>query len=157
MRGTNEYLAAQGAGNEILLANYLKAMQAQSALTWTESEADIAAITARVQETYQKLQEAEGGAEALQAYSDWRQEHSYGNDYWELPDTLAQAVQELTGGADKQAQSNSEMAQAAQGLQGLPGQLANAVSQAMSGIGISIDGNQLIAWINSRQATMVGQ
>lgn len=155
VRGTNEYLAAQGAGNEILLANYLKAMQAQSALTWTESEADIAAITARVQETYQKLQEAEGGAEALQAYSDWRQEHSYGNDYWELPDTLAQAVQELTGGTDKQAQSNSEMAQAAQGLQGLPAQIANAMSNALSGIGITIDGQMLLGYVNNGLATQV--
>ena len=155
VRGTNEYLAAQGAGNEILLANYLKAMQAQSALTWTESEADIAAITARVQETYQKLQEAEGGAEALQAYSDWRQEHSYGNDYWELPDTLAQAVQELTGGTDKQAQSNSEMAQAAQGLQGLPAQIANAMSSALSGIGITIDGQMLLGYVNNGLATQV--
>lgn len=155
VRGTNEYLAAQGAGNEILLANYLKAMQAQSALDWSASEADVAAITARVQETYQKLQEAEGGAEALQAYSDWRQEHSYGNNYWELPDTLAQAVQELTGGADKQAQSNSEMALAAQGLQGLPAQIANAMSNALSGIGITIDGQTLLGYVNNGLATQV--
>ena len=158
VRGTNEHLAAQSAGTELLLANYLNAEKAKKNFDWmgaTEAEASV--IQAQVDATRQKLMEASGGAEALQAYSDWRQEHSYGNDYWELPDTLAQAVQELTGGTDKQAQSNSEMAQAAQGLQGLPGQLANAVSQAMSGIGISIDGNQLIAWINSRQATMVGQ
>jgi len=158
VRGTNEHLAAQSAGTELLLANYLNAEKAKANIDWMKAtEAEAATIQAQVEATRQKLMEASGGAEALQAYSDWRQEHSYGNNYWELPDTLAQAVQELTGGADKQAQRNSEMAQAAQGLQGLPGQLANAVSQAMSGIGISIDGNQLIAWINSRQATMVGQ
>lgn len=155
VRGTDQYLAAQSSGTELLLADYIQAMKAQSSMDWTGSEAEVAAVVARVQETYQRLQEAEGGAEALQAYSDWRQEHSYGNDYWELPDTLAQAVQEMTGGADKQAQSNSEMAQAAKGLQGLPAQIANAMSNALSGIGITIDGQTLLGYVNNGLATQV--
>ena len=156
VRGTNEHLAAQSAGTELLLANYLNAEKAKANLDWmTATEAEAAEIQAQVEATRQKLMEASGGAEALQAYSDWRQEHGYGNDHWELPDTLEQAVQELTGGTDKQAQSNSEMAQAAQGLQGLPAQIANAMSNALSGIGITIDGQTLLGYVNNGLATQV--
>ena len=158
VRGTDQHLAAQSGGTELLLANYLNAEKAKANFDWmgaTEAEASV--IQAQVDATRQKLMEANGGAEALQAYSDWRQEHSYGNDYWELPDTLAQAVQEMTGGADKQAQSNSEMAQAAQGLQGLPAEIVNGISGLIGSLGVTIDGQALIGWVNAAQAGMVTQ
>lgn len=156
VRGTDANLAAQSAGAEVLLAQYLNAEKARANFDWmSATEAEAAEIQAQVEATRQKLMEAEGGADALQAYSDWRQEHSYGNDYWELPDTLAQAVQDLTGGTDRQTQSNSEMAQAAKGLQGLPAAMANAVIGAMSGINVTIDGSVLAGWLNTSQATMV--
>ncbi len=156
VRGTDANLAAQSAGAEVLLAQYLNAEKARANFDWmSATEAEAAEIQAQVEATRQKLMEAEGGADALQAYSDWRQEHSYGSDYWELPDTLAQAVQDLTGGTDRQAQSNSEMAQAAKGLQGLPAAMANAVIGAMSGISVTIDGGVLAGWLNTNQATMV--
>lgn len=158
VRGTDQHLAAQSGGTELLLANYLNAEKAKANFDWmgaTEAEASV--IQAQVDATRQKLMEANGGAEALQAYSDWRQEHSYGNDYWELPDTLAQAVQEMTGGADKQAQSNSEMAQAAQGLQGLPAEIVNGISGLIGSMGVTIDGQALIGWVNAAQAGMVTQ
>ncbi len=156
VRGTDQYLEAQGAGAEMLLANYLNAEKAKANFDWmSATEAEAAAIQAQVDATRQKLMEAEGGAEALSAYSDWRQEHSYGSDYWELPEHLAQAVEQLTGGTEAQKQSSSEMAQAAQGLQGLPADIANAISQAMAGIGITIDGQMLIGYVNSALGNMV--
>lgn len=148
VRGTNEYLAAQSAGAEQLLAEYLSAEKAKASFDWmSATEAEAAAIQAQVEATRQKLMEAEGGAEALQAYSDWRQENSYGNDYWELPDALAQAVQDLTGGTEAQRQSNSEMAEASKGMKGLPAETANAVRQALNGAQVRIDGGLLSAYV----------
>ena len=72
-------------------------------------------------------------------------------------DKMEEAAGLLTGDKESQQQSNSEMTQAANGMKGLPAETANAVREALSGVGISIDGSLLIGWINSRQATMVGQ
>lgn len=156
VRGTDQFLAAQSSGTEGLLAAYINAEKEKAGFDWSSAtEAEAAAIQAQVEATRQRLMEAEGGAEALQAYSDWRQEHSYGNDYWELPDTLAQAVQELTGGAEAQKQSNSEMTQAANGLKGLPADIVNGIQSLMGTIGISIDGQVLLGYVNSGLAGMV--
>ena len=64
-------------------------------------------------------------------------------------------MEQLTGGTEAQKQSNSEMAAAAQGLQGLPAEMANAISQAMAEIGITIDGQMLIGYVNSALGNMV--
>ena len=155
VRGTKEYLAAQSAGAEKLLAEYLSAEKAKASFDWmSATEAEAAAIQAKVEATRQKLMEAEGGADALKAYSDWRQENSYGNDYWELPEALAQAAEkmdqaaeEFTGGSDSTRQSNSEMTEAANGIKGLPAETAEAVRQALSGAQVRIDGGLLSAYV----------
>lgn len=68
---------------------------------------------------------------------------------------MEEAAEVLTGEKETQQQSNSEMAAAAQGLQGLPAEMANAISQAMAGIGITIDGQMLIGYVNSALGNMV--
>ena len=158
VRGTEEYLGAQSAGTEGLLSNYLRAMQAQSSLTWMEPEEQVESITQAAAKAYEELMGAQGGAEALAAYKDWRQENSYGSDYWEIPETLdkmTKAAEELSGESDGQKQSNTEMTQAANGLKGLPAEVANAIAAALNGIGISIDGQSLMAYINTHQANSV--
>lgn len=155
VRGTDEYLAAQSNGAESALANWILANRAMSSLDFNDAEEKWAEASAWVEKAREQLDQTEGGAEALSAYSDWRHEHSYGNNDWELPEYLAQAVEQLTGGTEAQKQSNSEMAAAAQGLQGLPAEMANAISQAMAGIGITIDGQMLIGYVNSALGNMV--
>ena len=117
-----------------------KLLPDDSAETWEKT----AEWLAKAQET---LNNTEGGMEALQAYSDWRQENSYGNMDWELPDNLVQAVQELTGGTEAQKQSNSEMTEAASGLKGLPAETAEAVRQSLNGAQVRIDGERLSAYV----------
>lgn len=155
VRGTDEYLAAQSNGAEGALANWILANRAMSSLDFNDAEEKWAEASAWVEKAREQLDQTEGGAEALSAYSDWRQEHSYGNNDWELPEYLAQAVEQLTGGTEAQKQSNSEMAAAAQGLQGLPADIANAIAQSMAGIGITIDGQMLIGYVNSALGNMV--
>lgn len=154
VRGTEENLAARTGGVEDLLADYITANKAmedaviaslESNVEMTEAEYD--ALQRKVDETNQKLREAEGGEEALKAYSDWRQERSMGNEDWEMPDWLSksadkmeQAAADLTGGTDAQKQSSSEMIQAAGTLEGMPGQVEAAIIRGMSGIKIYIDG-----------------
>ena len=147
VRGTDENMAAKSSGVEQALANFILANQAMSKLlpddsaeTWEKT----AEWLAKAQET---LNNTEGGMEALQAYSDWRQENSYGNMDWELPDNLVQAVQELTGGTEAQKQSNSEMTEAASGLKGLPAETAEAVRQSLNGAQVRIDGERLSAYV----------
>ena len=72
-----------------------------------------------------------------------------------LQGPLALTVEQLTGGTEAQKQSNSEMAAAAQGLQGLPADIANAIAQSLAGIGITIDGQMLIGYVNSALGNMV--
>ena len=113
------------------------------------TDAEFDALQKKVDETNQKLREAEGGEEALKAYSDWRQERSLGNEDWVMPDWLSesankmeQAAADLTGGTDAQKQSSSEMIQAAGTLEGMPGQVEAAIIRGMSGVKIYIDGQQ---------------
>ena len=89
VRGTDANLAAQSAGTEQLLVNYLNAMKAQTDLDWMTASAEEAqAAVEAAEKAREELLGSEGGQKALDAYSDWRQENSYGNDYWEVPDTL---------------------------------------------------------------------
>ncbi len=63
-------------------------------------------------------------------------------------DRMAQVNEELTGGTDKQSKTNSEMAAAVAGLEGLPGDIAAAVSKAP--INVNIDGTLMTNYFNSQ-------
>lgn len=63
-------------------------------------------------------------------------------------DRMATLTEELNGGSDKQSKNNSEMAAAVQGLNGLPADIAAAVSKAP--INVSIDGQLMTNYFNSQ-------
>lgn len=146
VRGTNENLEAQSTGVETELVNYLNAMKAQSELTWLESEAEVAAIVAKVEESRNALLSKEGGQQALDAYSDWRQQHSYGNEYWEVPENLNRMTEvagEMSGEVTVMRGANENMTAAANGLMGMPAEMYtnvyNAIVAGMSGVQIIVD------------------
>lgn len=158
VRGTEANLLARSGGVEGMMVDYLKAQQAVSALTWMEDEGEIAKVTERAAQLRQQLMATNGGQEALAAYSDWRQENSYGSDYWQVPqyleeaanamDRMAQLAETLNGGSEQQSRQNSEMTAAMQGLNGLPADIAAAVSKAP--INVSIDGTLMTNYFNSQ-------
>lgn len=160
VRGTDENLAERTQGVNDLLRDYILAQRAaESDDILEKSEEEVDAIFAKVQETYDALIGAEGGKDALQAYSDWRQENALGNMDWELPeaiDKMNQAAEELTGGSDKQKQSSSEMSTAANTLKGMPAEVYDAILKGFSNVKIYIDGQQagsaLTPYVNSSMA-----
>ena len=155
VRGTEQYLEAQGAGAEGALADFILANKAMEELLPDDAAEKWEATAAWLAKAQETLNKTEGGAAALDAYDDWRDEHGYGRKQWELPEHLAQAVEQLTGGAEAQKQSNSEMTQAANGLKGLPADIVNGIQGLMGTIGISIDGQVLLGYVNSGLAGMV--
>ena len=146
VRGTDENLAARAQGVNDLLRDYILAQRAaESDDILEKSEDEVEAIFNKVQETYDALIGAEGGQDALNAYSDWRQENALGYMDWELPeaiDKMNQAADELTGGSDKQKQSSSEMSTAANTLKGMPAEVYDAILKGFSNVKIYIDGQQ---------------
>ena len=134
VRGTDEHLMAQSSGAEAELVNYLHAMQAQSKLTWTESDAEIAAVVTAVEESRNRLLGTEGGQAALDAYSDWRQENSYGNDYWEVPeylDKMTTVAGETTEAVTQSTAASTQMTEALKGFESVPADLQKAVESAV--------------------------
>ncbi len=138
VRGTDEYLTAQSAGAEALLADYIRAQQVYSQMDMTTAAEVFEAAAIKVSETYDKLMEAEGGANALQAYSDWRQERNLGNMDWEMPEELARMTSVAEQTSANEIQSNSEVVATLSSLQGLPAQVAAAVQAGMSSVTIVI-------------------
>ena len=154
VRGTNENLAANASGVSDLLVNYLRAEQAANAIEqdFSATADEFERVYAEVEKTHQALVEAAGGQEALNAYSDWRQENSYGSDYWEIPDsldTMTATAAETTAALGGVQQASADMTGAANNLMTLPQMVAAAVSQAvqvgMSGITIMIGGGAVDA------------
>ena len=171
VRGTDEYLQAQSEGAEQLLVNYLKANQNWEDLTTAFMEGQEISDQAwddaqtAIEEARERLMAAEGGEAAWKAYDDWRQEHSYGNEYWEVPeelqatvDAMEQVADELSGGSTG-SQQNSELTSALAGFGGLPSEVAAAVVAGMTGVGLYVDGqalgNILLPYISSGMAGQV--
>ena len=166
VRGTDENLQARTAGVDTLLADYINANKEMEDAIMESltnnielTDAEVDALQAKIDETNQKLREAEGGAEALQAYSDWRQERSMGNEDWEMPDWLSssadkmeQAAAELTGGTAVQKQSSSELTAAAGSLKWLPSQMIAAIRSGMAGVKIYLNGQSITDYVSQSQA-----
>ena len=138
VRGTDENLAAQSAGAESLLADYIRAQQAMAAVDWDAAAEVYEAAQKNVTESYDKLMAAEGGEAALKAYSDWRQERSLGNMDWEMPENIARMTQTMEDSFAGQQQSNSEVTAALGNLEGLPAAMSAAVQAGMSNVTIVI-------------------
>lgn len=146
VRGTDENFMARSGNPELTDAfvRYIRAQKAAEDSLWDDSTA-VGEYTA-AQEAFTKMQ---GWQEMMDAYSDWRQENSA--KMGDLPDFLDrfnQVAEELTGGSDKQNKTNSEMAAAVAGLEGLPGEIATAVSKAP--ISVNIDGTMMTNYFNTQ-------
>ena len=138
VRGTDENLAAQSAGAEALLADYIRAQQAMANMDGDAAAEVFEAAQKNVTESYDRLMAAEGGEAALQAYSDWRQERSLGNMDWEMPENIARMTQTLEDSFAGQQQSNSEVTAALGNLEGLPAAMSAAVQAGMANVTIVI-------------------
>ena len=160
VRGTDENLAARTAGVDDLLVEYINAQKAmEDALTnFDISPEEAEAIVTKAEEINQKLRETEGGIEALQAYSDWRQEHSYGNMDWVMPDWLSgaadktdAALSKMTEVADSSAKTaeNAPTKQDLSLFQKVPANIGAAIEKSLAGMGIVMDG-QIVAQIVSQ-------
>lgn len=89
VRGTEEYLQAQAKDSSDLLLDYILAQQEMSSIDIINATGEkVQEIQKRISDAYDALMASENGEAALKAYSDWRQEHSYGNMDWFLPDYL---------------------------------------------------------------------
>ena len=99
-----------------------------------------------VEEASEKLLANEHGYEALSAYSDWRQENSYGNNDWIMPESMKLAAEEGIAEGIRQAygesgtgQQNTALTDGLNGLKGLPALISGAVVKGMSGIKVYMD------------------
>ncbi len=141
VRGTDEYLTTQSNGVEQMLADWILAERAMSEalmnIDTTEQEAQ--ELQTRLEQARTALESAEGGWDAIQAYSDWRQERSLGNMDWEMPENIDKMTRTVEESFSGQAQSNSEMTAAANDLKGLPAAVSAAVRSGMSGVTIIIN------------------
>ena len=157
VRGTEEYLASQAAGSETILAEYIKAQDEMSKLDFSATEAQVDELQTKIDSLHSQLQEMEGGQDALKAYSDWRQEHSYGNEDWVMPEYLEQmtSLANQTTQASQTIQQNSLTSTDIQNFNSLPGQVAAAVQSAISNINIVIN-QSAVDTIGRRVGSNVG-
>lgn len=92
-------------------------------------------------EAAQNLFASERGYQAFSAYSDWRQENSYGNmdwvDYHSMEEAVAEGVARAYG---ENGQENTALTDGLNGLKGLPALISSAVVKGVSGIKVYMDG-----------------
>ena len=89
VRGTEEYLEKQTGSANNLLLDYILAQKELEGVDIVNAAPELAEkLTQRVADAYNALLASENGEAALKAYSDWRQEKSYGNKDWIIPDYM---------------------------------------------------------------------
>lgn len=165
VRGTEENLLAESEGVEKTLLEYIEAQRELSEMGAEASWEEVGALQDRIDALWQELNGSENGMDAFHGYEDWRQENSYGNEDWIVPDELQatvdkmeQAAAELSGGSSGGKQ-NSELTSALTGFAGLPSEVAAAVVAGMTGVGLYVDGealgNILLPYISSGMAGQV--
>lgn len=139
VRGTEENLEANTNGDEALKEAFVGYIEAERNLQdlfdsglYDDEKAN--ALIDAVEEAKSALDALEGSAELLQAYSDWRQEHSYGNMDWELPADWWQTQGGNSGNSDGLTSED------AKSMTGAVNRLPNAVSKAVSNIVVKMDG-----------------
>lgn len=138
VRGTDENLAAQSAGAEALLAQYIQAEAKKSELLLQGTAEDFEAVQQLVTDLHAQLTGTQEGRNALDAYNAWRQEHSLGNMDWEMPENIARMTQTMEDSFAGQRQSNSEVTAALGNLEGLPAAMSAAVQAGMANVTIVI-------------------
>ena len=93
-----------------------------------EKEAE---LLQQVNAAREALNALEGSGELLAAYSDWRQEHSYGNMDWQLPDASWWQTNNSSG------LTSDDIS----GFRSVPNLMAGAVQRGVSGIRVTMDGS----------------
>lgn len=134
VRGTDENLKAntQGDAGDLLL-EYLAANKAFDEMPLDATEEYAEALAASIVDLYQKLMETEEGRNAWNAYSDWRQENSYGSQYWEVPDWYTN-----TDGGNTGSLTSEDIS----GFKDVPSGIKKAVREGVSDIKVYIDGEK---------------
>jgi len=155
VRGTDENLAAQSAGAESLLVQYIQAEARRSELMLTGTAEEFQAAQQLVTDLHAQLMGTQGGANALDAYSAWRQENSYGNDYWQVPEYLDRVARVTESTSMNEVQSNSEVTAALGNLEGLPAAMSAAVQAGMANVTIVVSEGAIGA-IGRRTAQTLG-
>lgn len=137
VRGTDENLASF-AQNDDLKGAFIKYVNAEKALedlltspNYKDDQAED--LMEKVDQAREALNALEGSGELLQAYSDWRQEHSYGNMDWMLPSSDWWQTNGNNNG-------NSLTSEDISGFKSVPGMMRAAVRDGVSNIKVTIDG-----------------
>ena len=99
--GTTENRAARIGGNGDALTEYVLAQAAMEKLDYTASADTVKAAQERIDRAWARLEEAQGGMDALRAYNDWRSVNGIGLTDWRLtPEMMAAAGENRTAAED---------------------------------------------------------
>jgi hypothetical protein len=114
IRGSVGALESQMGDNDELKVAFLKYAKAQKDLQdYVDSSGpagpEVDALLNQVEATEKAFHAIEGWQDVMKAYSDWRQENSYGNMNWAVPEELGSAEDALAGVAEKLATTKQEM------------------------------------------------
>jgi hypothetical protein len=132
VRGTDQNLAANTGGDETLKNAFIDYVTVNRELQdmmdhGMFDDDQLNAMLDKLDEVTEALNAIEGAEELLKSYSDWRQEHSYGNMDWELP-------------ADWWTNKNQLTSDDISGFRTLPKNISAAVSSGVSNIKVTLDG-----------------
>lgn len=128
--------------------DYIEAERALQEQLDTDFTADnVESLAANVEAAKELFNSLEGHDDVMDQYSAWRQENSYGNMDWVLPDNLFGTTPETVVNTvlsdTDQARIDgikSGVNDVVSGLDGLPAHLSSIITKAISGITLTMDG-----------------
>ena len=138
VRGTEEYLEANAGGDRLrgAFTSYVEAQRELQELLdqGLYDDERMGDLYARVDATKKALDALAGSGELLQAYSDWRQENSYGNMDWVLPSDWWQTQGGNSGNTDAMTGAD------ARDMTGTVRALPSEIKRSLSGMTVTMDG-----------------
>lgn len=156
--GTEQHLEAKVGKDEELRSMFAQWVdyQAQAERVDPDDENRVIEIYDRITELWDAMQGHEGFGALFDSYNAWRQEQGLSNSQWELPDEwrsnglvekmdkMTAVAEDMTGDTANRNKATSEMAAAANNMQGLPAAIEMAVRNGVSNIRVYLDG-QLVS------------
>jgi len=173
--GTEENRAVRIGGNGDALMEYVLAQGAMEQLDYTASAETVMAAQERIDQAWARLEEAQGGMEALRAYNDWRSINNIGMTDWRMTPEMMAAMADRTNGGEvtsamdrmvsettsSQTQQTAATKDSNAILQGLPARIGAEIAAAMGGIKVYIDGQTagsvLTPYVNAGLGSAVGR
>jgi hypothetical protein len=152
IRGSENAITKAAGGDEEALALLERYIKAQHNLEEYTGSGNVNGPFAEflykaVEEASEKLLANDRGYDMLSAYSDWRQENSYGSSDWAMPEMMKQAAEagiaegiSKAYGENGNGQENTALTDGLNGLKGLPALISSAVVKGVSGIKVYMDG-----------------